>query len=59
MFSCLIFKLKSLSSTSFGLYFAYEEYLTDDSNSLAEWNISPAASTDKMKTCYPMLQRNG
>ena len=49
-FSCLILKLKSPSGTSFGLYFAYEEYCSDDSNSPAERNISPAASTDKMKT---------
>ena len=37
MFSCLILKLKSPSSTSFGLYFTYEEYHTDDSNSPADW----------------------
>ena len=37
MFSCLILKLKSPSGTSFGLYFAYEEYHTDDSNSPADW----------------------
>ena len=36
-FSCLILKLKSPSGTSFGLYFAYEEYSTDDSNSPADW----------------------
>ena len=36
-FSCLILKLKSPSGTSFGLYFAYEEYRTDDSNSPADW----------------------
>ena len=49
-FSCLIFKLQSSSGTSFGLYFAFAEYRTDDSNSPAERNVSPAASTDKMKT---------
>ena len=42
--------LKSPSGTSFGLYFAFAEYRTDDSNSPAERNVSPAASTDKMKT---------
>ena len=50
MFSCLILKLQSPSGTSFGLDFANEEYCSDDSNSLAERNFSPAASTDKMKT---------
>ena len=50
-FSCLILKLKSPSGTSFGLYFAFAEYRTDDSSSPAEWNVSPPASTDKMKTC--------
>ena len=30
--------------TSFGLYFAYEEYRTDDSNSPAERTSSPAES---------------
>ena len=30
-FLCLIFKLKSPSSTSFGLYFAFAEYCTDQS----------------------------
>ena len=40
----------SPSGTSFGLYFAYEEYRADYSNSLAERKVSPAASTDKMKT---------
>ena len=49
-FLCLVLKLKSPSGTSFGLYFAFEEYRADDSNSPAERNISPAASTDKMKT---------
>ena len=48
-FYCLILKLKSPSGTSFGLYFAFAEYRTDDSNSPAERTISPAASTDKMK----------
>ena len=33
-FSCLILKLKSPSGTSFGLFFAYEEYRADDSNSI-------------------------
>ena len=50
-YPCLILKLKSPSGTSFGLYFAYEEYRTDDSNSPAEQNVGPLASTDKMKTC--------
>ena len=50
LFSCLILKLKSPSGISFGLYFAFAEYRTDDSNSPAEQNVSPAASTDKMKT---------
>ena len=45
MLSCLIFKLKYPSGTSFGLYFAYEEYCTDDSNSPAEQNFSPAEIT--------------
>ena len=36
-FSCLILKLKSPSGTSFGLYFAFAEYRTDDSNSPADW----------------------
>ena len=49
-FSCLILKLKSPSGTSFGLYFAFAEYCTDDSNSPAERNISPPESTEKMKT---------
>ena len=49
-FLCLIFKLKSPSGTSFGLYFAFAEYCTNDSNSPAEGNFSPAAITDKMKT---------
>ena len=49
-FLCLILKLKSPSGTSFDLYFAFEEYRANDSNSPAERNISPAASTDKMKT---------
>ena len=35
-FLCLIFKLKSPSGTSFGLYFAFAEYRTDDSNSPAD-----------------------
>ena len=48
--SCLILKLKSPSGTSFGLYFAYEEYCSDEFNSPEEQNFSPAASTDKMKT---------
>ena len=56
-FSCLILKLKSPSGTSFGLYFAFAEYRTDDSNSPAEGNVSPAASTDKMKTCnFPQTE---
>ena len=56
-FSCLILKLKSPSSTSFGLYFAFAEYRNDDSNSPAEGNVSPAASTDKMKTCnFPQTE---
>ena len=50
-FSCLILKLKSSNGTSFGLYFAFGEYRTDDSNSPAEGNFSPAESTGKMKTC--------
>ena len=41
-FLCLIFKLKSSSGTSFALYFAFAEYRTDDSNSPAEWTLSPA-----------------
>ena len=49
-FVCLIFNLKSPSGSSFGLYFAFAKYRTDDSNSPAEGNFSPAASTDKMKT---------
>ena len=49
-FSCLILKLKTPSGTSFGLYFAFAEYCTDDSNSPAERNISPPESTEKMKT---------
>ena len=49
-FSCLILKLKTPSGTSFGLYFAFAEYRTDDSNSPAERNISPPESTEKMKT---------
>ena len=32
-FSCLILKLNSPSGTAFGMFFAYEEYRTDDSNS--------------------------
>ena len=36
-FSCLILKLNFFSGISFGLYFAYEEYCTDDSNSPADW----------------------
>ena len=36
-FSCLILKLKSPSGISFGLYFAFAEYHTDDSNSPADW----------------------
>ena len=36
-FLCLIFKLKSPSGTSFGLYFAFAEYRTDDSVSPADW----------------------
>ena len=50
-FSCLILKLKSPSGISFGLYFAFSAYRTDDSNSPAERNVSPPACTDKMKTC--------
>ena len=49
-FSCLILKLKMPSGTSFGLYFAFAKYRTDDSNSPAEQNISPPESTEKMKT---------
>ena len=49
-FSGIIVKLKSPSGTTFGLYFAYAKYCTDDSNSPAEGKITPAASTDKMKT---------
>ena len=45
MLSYLILKLKYPSGTSFGLYFAYEEYRTDDSNSPAERNFSPAEIT--------------
>ena len=45
-YSSLILKLKSPSGISFGLYFAYEEYSTDDSNSPAERTNSPAASTN-------------
>ena len=48
MLSCLIFKLKYPSGTSFGLYFAYEEYCTDDSNSPAEQNFSPAEITSTL-----------
>ena len=51
MFYCLILKLKSPSGTSFGLYFAFAEYRTDDSSSPSERNVSPPASTDKIKTC--------
>ena len=36
-FACLILKLKSASGTSFGLYFAYEEYHANDSNSPTDW----------------------
>ena len=36
-FLYFILKLKSLSGTSFGLNFAYEEYRADDSNSPADW----------------------
>ena len=36
-FSGLILKLKSPSGTSFCLYFAYEEYRTDDSSCPADW----------------------
>ena len=39
-------KFKSLSGTSFDLYFAYEEYRTNDSNSPAEQIISPVESTE-------------
>ena len=49
-FSCLILKLKSPNGISFGLYFAFAKYRTDDSHSPVEGNFSPAASTDKMKT---------
>ena len=45
MFSCSILKLKSPSGTSFGLYFAYEEDHTDDSNSPGEQTLSPAESS--------------
>ena len=45
MFSCLILKLKSPSSTSFCLYFAFAEYRTDYSSSPAERNVSPPART--------------
>ena len=45
MFYCLILKLKSPSGTSFGLYFAFAEYRTDDSSSPAEGNVSPPART--------------
>ena len=48
-FSCLILKLKTPSGTSFGLYFAFADYRTDDSNSPAEGNFSPPESTEKMK----------
>ena len=44
-FSCLILKLKTPSGTSFGLYFAFAEYRTDDSNSPAERIFSPAEIT--------------
>ena len=47
----LILMLKSPSSTSFCMYFAFAEYRTDDSSSPAELYVSPLASTDKMKTC--------
>ena len=40
----IISTLKSPSGTSFDLYFAYEEYHTDDSNSPAERTLSPAES---------------
>ena len=43
MLSCLILKLNSPSGTSFGLYFANEEYRANDSKSRAERNVSPAA----------------
>ena len=55
MFSSLILKLKSPSGISFGLYFAYEEYRTDASNSLAERTNSPVESTVKMKTRTRMI----
>ena len=44
-FSCLTLKLKSPSSTSFGLYLAFAEYRTDDSNSPAEGNVSPESNS--------------
>ena len=44
MFLCLNFKIESPSTTWFGLYFAYEEYCSDDSNSPAERTLSPAES---------------
>ena len=61
MFPCLIWKLKSPSGTSFGLYYAFEELVLFRwlKQSIAERIFSPAASTDKMKTWIPMLQRNG
>ena len=49
MFQCLILKFKFPSGTSFCLYFANDEYCSDDSNSPAERNFSPVESTDKMK----------
>ena len=61
-FSCLTLKLKSPSGTSFCLYFAFAEYRMDDSNSPGEGNVSPgnvspAARTDKMKTCiFPQTE---
>ena len=36
---------RTSSGTSFGLYFAYEEYCSDDSNSPAEQNVSPPEIT--------------
>ena len=38
MFSCLILKLKSLSGTSFGLYFSFDEYSTDTSEMLQRYS---------------------
>ena len=51
-FSGLILKLKSPSGTSFGLYFAYEEYCADDPNSLADWY-----NTSEMLQRYSTVRR--